>query len=181
MLEDKMKIISITFALLVSISLHTTNVSAAAAEAANDIDAVTHITIEAHHKKDGTVEFKQAAKHFGNKKDEAEVVSLGIFGTLKDLGNKAVDKGKELAGKAANVAKFAGSAVLDAGKQVASSALQGTVNYVTNPDNIKKIVKGGIEAGSAYASGGTQGLADHVAGKITGAGKKPVASNDNDE
>jgi hypothetical protein len=181
MLEDKMKIISMTFALLLSISLHTTHVSAAAVGTASDVDAVTHITVEALHKKDGTVEFRQSAKHFGNKKDEADTVSLGIFSTVKDLAGKAVDKGKEIAGKAVDVAKSAGSAVLDAGKQVASSALQGTVNFVTNPENIKKIVKGGIEAGSAYATGGTQALTDHVAGKITGAGKKPVAINDNDE
>ncbi|MDP1725049.1 MAG: hypothetical protein Q8L85_10165 [Alphaproteobacteria bacterium] len=176
-----MKFISLTFATILSISLYTTQAAAAAAGAANDVDAVTHISIEAHHKKDGTVEFKQSAKHFGNKKEEADIVSLGVFSSLKDLGSKVVDKGKELAGKAVDVAKSAGSAVLDAGKQVASTALQGTVNFVTDPANIIKIAKGGIEAGTAYATGGTKGLTDHVAGKITGAGKKPVASNDNDE
>lgn len=174
-----MKFISLTFATILSISLYTTQAAAAAAGAANDVDAVTHITIEAHHKTDGTVEFKQSAKHFGNgsKKADADAVLFSLTDTLK----KAADKAKELAGKAGEVAKSAAGAVFDAGKQVASSALQGTVNFVTDPANIIKIAKGGIEAGAAYATGGTKGLTDHVAGKITGAGKKPVASNDNDE
>ncbi|MDP1975749.1 MAG: hypothetical protein Q8K37_07250 [Alphaproteobacteria bacterium] len=172
-----MKFISLTFATILSISLYTTQVTAAAV-AANDVDAVTHITVELHHKKDGTMEVKPSAKHFGDgsKKADADAVLFSLTDTLK----KAADKTKELAGKAVDVAKSAGSAVLDAGKQVASSALQGTVNFVTDPKNLIKIAKGGIEAGNAYATGGTQGLTDHVAGKITGAGKKPV-TNDNDE
>ncbi|MDP3533072.1 MAG: hypothetical protein Q8S31_07280 [Alphaproteobacteria bacterium] len=174
-----MKFISLTFATILSVSLYTTQVTAAAVGAANDVDAVTHITVEVHHKKDGSMEFKPSAKHFGDgsKKADADAV---LF-SLKDTFNKVVDKSKELVGKAGEVAKSAAGAVFDAGKQVASSALQGTVNFVTDPANIIKIAKGGIEAGTAYATGGTKGLTDHVAGKITGAGKKPVASNDNDE
>lgn len=174
-----MKFVSLTFATLLSISLYTTSTYAAAAK--NDVDGVTHITIEALHKKDGTVEFKQSAKHFGNKKEEADTVSLGIFSTVKELAGKAVDKAKDVAGKALDVAKSAGGAVLDAGKQVAGAALGATVGYVTNPDNIAKIAKNGLEAGAAFATGGTQGLTDHMISKASGSSKKTATSNDNDE
>lgn len=183
MLEDKMKLISLAFATLLTISSYTTQVTAAAAGAEDDVDAVTFTTVTTKHHKDGHLEHSQKSMHFGSgaKKDEAEAVSLGLFDKVKDLGKKAVDTAKNLGGKAIDKAKDLGGKAVDAGKQVASAALDSTVNYITNPDNLIKIAKGGLDAGMAFATGGTAGLTDHVKDKVTGGSKKPAAKADNDE